>query len=201
MPPGYGTAHRGFGPCRSHGNRDEHEGWIVALEIAREEHITPWDALLKSVRLAAGRVSWVDEQLTQAVRANDGDMNQPNVAKWLKESRLERTLLAKMGKAAIDAGVAERMVRQVELEGQLVAEALVHALDVLELTAEQRTIALEAAHARLLSASGSQTLVVQGTVLHDDSGTSRNTNPDSSPPDAQPDDYDDDDDGRNNEEP
>jgi len=176
----------------------------VALEIAREEHITPWDALLKSVRLAAGRVSWVDEQLTQAVRANDGDMNQPNVAKWLKESRLERTLLAKMGKAAIDAGVAERMVRQVELEGQLVAEALVHALDVLELTAEQRTIALEAAHARLLSASGSQTLVVQGTVLHDDSGTSRNTNPssDSSPPGVQPDDDDDDDDdGRNNEEP
>ena len=45
----------------------------MALEIAREEHITPWDALLKSVRLAAGRVSWVDEQLTQAVRANDGD--------------------------------------------------------------------------------------------------------------------------------
>lgn len=175
----------------------------MALEIAREEHITPWDALLKSVRLAAGRVSWVDDQLALAVRQNDGDMNQPNVAKWLKESRLERTLLAKMGKAAIDAGVAERMVRQVELEGQLVAEALVHALDVLELTSEQRTLALEAAHARLLSASGNQTLVVQGTVLHDDSGTSRTTNPPnpSSAPEAQPDDYDDDDDGRNNEEP
>src|SRR5213079_1408474 len=141
-------------------------------KIAREEHITPWDALLKSVRLAAGRVSWVDEQLTQAVRANDGDMNQPNVAKWLKESRLERTLLAKMGKAAIDAGVAERMVRQVELEGQLVAEALVHALDVLELNAEQRTIAPKAAHAHALTQSGTQTHLVQRALRQEVPGTS-----------------------------
>lgn len=180
MPPGWKTNHFGWGPCRAHADEFVHDGWVVAVTMAREEQITPWDALLKSVRLAAGRVTWVDEQLDAAVRANDGDMAQPAVTRWLQESRLERTLMAKVSKAAIDGGVAERMVRQVELEGQLVAEAIVHALDVLDLTADQRAQALTAAHQRLLSAGDSQTATVHGTVLHDDSGRSRTT---SGPPD------------------
>lgn len=140
----------------------------MAMEVARELAITPWEALLKGVRLAAGRVAWVDTQLDEATRREDGDMNAPIVAKWLKESRLERTLLAKMAKAAIDGGVAERMVRQVELEGELVAAAVVKALDALDLTAEQRTLALEAAHAQLLAADGNQDTTVFGTKLKDD---------------------------------
>lgn len=140
------------------------------MDVARELNITPWEALLKNVRLAAGRVAWVDSQLDEAVRRNDGDMSKPEIVKWLKESRLERSLMAKMAKAAIDAGVAERLVRQVELEGELVAAAVVAALDKLELTAEQRTLALEAAHAQLLTADGDQSVTIHGhgTRLSDD---------------------------------
>jgi hypothetical protein len=165
---GQGTAHAGYGPCITHADDDVHEGWVSALDVARELNISPWDALLKNVRLAAGRVAWVDEQLRAVVAANDGDMSVPVVARWLKESRLERTLMAKMAKAAIDGGVAERMVRQVELEGQLVAAAVVAALDKLELTSEQRTLALEAAHAQLLSAELDQSTTVLGTVIKDE---------------------------------
>lgn len=182
MVAGDGTRHFGYGPCKSHGDKDLHEGWVSALDVARELNISPWEALLKNVRLAAGRVAWVDEQLSEAVRANDGDMNKPEIARWLKESRLERTLMAKMAKAAIDGGVAERLVRQTELEGQLVAAALIAALDKLDfLTTEQRTLALEAAHQKLLSIEDDQTITVHdhGTKLYDD--RPKQTGPDNRP--------------------
>lgn len=120
------------------------------MQVAREENISPWDALLSATRLAANRVAWVDQQLAGAVAANDGDEGTPQVRGWLKESRLERALLARTAKAAVDAGVAERLVRQVELEGRIVAEALGRALDALELTAEQRQAAYAVAHRELL---------------------------------------------------
>lgn len=123
------------------------------MEVARELQVSPWDALLLGVRLAAGRVAWVDEELRRATReaeADDGGGSSA-VRSWLKESRLERTLLARTAKAAIDAGVAERLVRQVELEGQLVAEVLGRTLDALDLSAEQRQTAFAVAHRELLA--------------------------------------------------
>ena len=200
--PGAGTQHVGFGPCLTHADADVHEGWVSALDVARELDISPWEALLKNVRLAAGRVAWVDEQLTQAVRENDGDMSKPIIAKWLKESRMERTLMAKMAKAAIDGGVAERLVRQTELEGQLVAAAVIAALDKLDfLTTEQRTLALETAHQTLLSADGDQSTTMHGhgTRLHDDrphrndpdARPSSSSDTDWIPPDPEPGDEDD----------
>jgi hypothetical protein len=58
--------------------------------------------------------------------------------------------LARTAKAAVDAGVAERLVRQVELEGRLVAEVLGRTLDRLELGPEQRQEAFAFAHRELL---------------------------------------------------
>jgi len=122
----------------------------MALEIAREEQVSPWDALLRATRLAANRVAWVDRQLAEVVARHDGEPFAAEVRAALKESRQERTLLARTAKAAVDAGVAERLVRQVELEGRLVAEVLGRTLDQLELTAEQRQTAFVVAHRELL---------------------------------------------------
>jgi hypothetical protein len=119
--------------------------------VAHEENISPWDALLRATRLAANRVAWVDGQLAEAVAASDGaEEPVPAVRRWLDESRRERNLLARTAKAAVDAGVAERLVRQVELEGRLVAEVLGRTLDALELSAEQRQVAFATAHRELL---------------------------------------------------
>lgn len=132
------------------------------MDVARELNITPWDALLHSVRVAAGRAAWVDAQLKQAVQRNDGESNAGEVKSWLKESRHERMMLARISKAALDAGVAERMVRNVELEGEIVAEVIGRVLDRLELTGEQRVLAFDEAHRQLLaleSPSGGATTV------------------------------------------
>lgn len=148
--PGEGTEHYGMGPCVVHETSDVREAWRVAMEVAREESISPWDALLRATRLAANRVVWVDQQLASVVARNDGEPFAAEVRAALKESRNERTLLARTAKAAVDAGVAERLVRQVELEGRLVAEVLGRTLDALELTAEQRQTAFATAHRELL---------------------------------------------------
>lgn len=163
MLAGEGTKHAGYGPCAAHGSAAQHRAWELALEVARELDVTPWDALLKATRLAAGRSAWVDAQLDEAVRANDGDAQAPAVLRWLAESRKERTLLARTAKSAIDAGVAERLVRQVEFEGKLVAEVLGRTLDALELSAEQRQLAFATAHRELVQLEAAQPSNPEGT--------------------------------------
>lgn len=121
------------------------------MDVARELNITPWEALLKAVRVAAGRAAWVDAQLAEATRRNDGDAGAAEVRGWLKESRDERMLMARTAKAALDAGVAERIVRQTELEGEIVAEVIGRVIDKLALTAEQRVLAFDEAHRQLLA--------------------------------------------------
>lgn len=143
------------------------------MDVAAELDVSPWDALLLSVRKAAGRVAWIEYQLTDSVRRNDGDMACAEVKGWLKESRDERTLMAKMAKAAIDAGVAERMVRNVEMEGQIVAEVIGRVIDRLNLAPDVRMLAFEEAHRQLLvleNPSG-EPVEVQGTwnPIRDDS--------------------------------
>lgn len=135
------------------------------MDVARELNVSPWEALLKSVRSSAGRAEWVDAQLREAVARTDGEPANAEVAYWLKESRLERTHLAKVAKAAIDAGVAERLVRNVELEGQLVAEVIGRVIDSLDLAPELRVKAFEVAHTQLLvlEAPSGAPVEVQGT--------------------------------------
>jgi hypothetical protein len=120
------------------------------MTVAKTYEISPWEALLLSVKLAAGRVAWVDGRLRDIVNAHDGDDDAVEVRRWLKVSRDERRLLATVAKAAVDAGVQERLVRQVELEGQVLADVLVRVLDSLELGPERRQQALEVAQQELL---------------------------------------------------
>lgn len=117
--------------------------------MARELDVSPWDALLLAVRVAAARVTWVDEQLRSVTAATDGDPTDVRVLELLRQSRAERRLMAQSAKAAIDAGVAERLVRQVELEGRVLADALDAALAAVGASPDARLNALEAAHRTL----------------------------------------------------
>lgn len=120
----------------------------MAFELAERYEVDPWAALLLAVRLSAYHAQQVD-MILATLRAPESNSDEALVRAWQHESRMERMLLAKTAKSAIDAGVAERLVREVELEGQLVALAVVAALDSLEITQDDRTRALEAAHRKL----------------------------------------------------
>lgn len=136
----------------------------MAHEIAAELDVSPWEALLSSVRRAAGRVAYVDAKLA-AVEAelrpggsNDGG-GTGELRAWLAESRKERLILARVAKAAIDAGVAERLVRQVEMESAIIVRVLARTLDALELDPDSRVRAHEVVHQQLLAITGSDDLV------------------------------------------
>jgi hypothetical protein len=123
---GTGTDHPGTGRCSAHGGKNEHEtmvgAWVVAHAYAKELECTPWEALLKVVKIAAGKVAYCKYKLGDA--DNDEDL-EPGGRLYYWVTLEERWVvnLAKMAQVAINAGVAERLVRQVELEGQLMVRA------------------------------------------------------------------------------
>lgn len=158
-PAGAGTGHKGWGVCRWHRGQwaAVEKTWRNAVDLAEEMDVTPLEALLYSVRTAAAHAAWTDLQLRAAIKAQDADPGEePDSAvnKWLTESRRERTLFAKISKAAVDAGVAAALVQRIELEGNAVADAVTAALDILGLTPEDRFRALGAAQDRLLAIAG-----------------------------------------------
>lgn len=129
----------------------------MAQELAAERDITPHEALLGLVRTASARAAWTDGVIVNAMREHvdaGGDPLKPpsELVPWLRQSREERKLAAATAKQAVDAGVMAALERRLDLEGELVANALGAALDVLDLSHEQRVVALEAAQGRLLEA-------------------------------------------------
>lgn len=140
----------------------------MAIRLALELDVTPWEALLTEVRRSAARCAWLDahvadvaerfeqvRELTVATDMHDDAIPRyglpPTVYDLLVESRKERRHLAIVSKAAIDAGVAERLLRNVEAETNLVFAALGAALGQLALSDDDRRRALGAARAKLVA--------------------------------------------------
>jgi hypothetical protein len=131
----------------------------MAQDIAKEENITPHEALLRLVRTATNRAAYVDTIITEQLRrhiADGGDpLDPPKELKgWLGQSRLERKLAATTAKQAVDAGVMAALERRLDLEGELVATVLGGVLDSLDLPHDQRMAALGTAQQLLLEAGG-----------------------------------------------
>lgn len=158
---GAGTNHLGAGPCSQHGGGGRlgsREGaWIVAHGFARQLDVTPWEGLLVAVKIAAGRVAWIEAKLAGATEdrqlepvnneaisepGRDADHDGTNLSYWVKQAEVWHDRLARVSKLAIDAGVAERLVRQLELEAQLMLRATNLTLDELGLDDDTRRRAL-----------------------------------------------------------
>lgn len=136
---GEGTKRKGYGKCRRCSTRFDEEMWVTVFKNAKRLQIDPWTALLETINLTAGRLMWIEEQLDNA----DED-DTPELVIWIREARKERELLARASKAAIDAGIAERMVRDKQLEGKVVAQMLNAVINKLNLSEEQKLIAYRA---------------------------------------------------------
>jgi hypothetical protein len=118
--------------------------------ITGELDISPWDALLLEVRRTCYRVAWVDQRVEAELERErqlepdaghfheDVVMVRTEMKRWMAESRNERRHLARVAKAAIDAGIAAHIVRNAELEARTIAWVLGQSLDVLELDDDAR---------------------------------------------------------------
>lgn len=153
---GHRTDHPGLGPCRGHGGARSHvqEVWAMAQDIADEWNISPHEALLGLVRTASARAAWTDSivkaKLRRHVESGGAPDDPPDgLVPWLRYSRDERIAAMRTAKSAVDAGVMVALERRLDMEGEVVADALGAVLDVLDLDHDQRVLALSAAQARL----------------------------------------------------
>lgn len=124
----------------------------MAYAFAEEYDLSPWESLLYVIRITAGRVRYC-EQVLAGVRddrelegratgeplgvvnggAKDGEVVEGRDLRWWVEtSERERVLLAKVSKAAIDAGVAQLLVEQELSAGRLLADAMIRVYRELE---------------------------------------------------------------------
>lgn len=125
---GQGTDHPGIGPCARHGGNSIYEnaraGWLMGHSLAQHLNTTPWEALLGEVHRSAGELVFLDAKVASA--SCDADLEPGgSLHYWDVKREKQRLHLARVAKMALDAGVQERMVAQIELEGKLYAEAMV----------------------------------------------------------------------------
>lgn len=148
---GWGTSHPGFGLCKLHGGNSPSGIKSAAREQARlfavgmlghEADVDPLSSVLQAVRLAAGATAYYRVQLASL------GLEAPPALVEDYERSIERQ--ARIAKLAVDAGVAERLVRIAERTAEQIALAAEEALAEVGADAELRR-AFAAAFSRSLA--------------------------------------------------
>mgnify|MGYP001026058986 CR=1 FL=1 len=149
-PAGWGTDHPGIGPCKLHGGSTPNHTNAARTERARRavatyglpRDIDPAKALLEEVHRTAGHVAWLaakiaesdedslvwgpaeetEKSATPVPGTDTKHAARPNV--WLDLYQRERTHLVRVSKAALDAGINERLVKLAEQQGTMLAEII-----------------------------------------------------------------------------
>jgi hypothetical protein len=166
---GQGTNHVGAGKCLVHGGAKRHGraygAWLMAHAFGVELNITPWEALLKAVRIAAGKVAYCEWVIGQAnsdlelegrvTRTGEGeeallihpDTGEPlgvgqfrDLSFWVRQSELWHDRMAKTAKMAIDAGVAKWEIEKAEQDAAAIASVLNAVVDGLSEVVDETTL-------------------------------------------------------------
>jgi len=156
-PAGDGTKYP-VGRCSRHRPAsdmyvDVYGAWIMAHMIAMEEDISPWDALLREVKQAAGEVAWLQKKVSEA--PDDASLLDPEgYASWLQQWREARKELVRTAKIAIACGIEERAVQIMEQQAMNIAMILNAALASLDLDPEQEALARGIMRTKMLELEG-----------------------------------------------
>lgn len=180
-PAGWGTDHPGEGTCKLHLGSTQNHRIAAQREQARQAVVTyglprevdPGQALLEEVHRTAGHVAWLASVVaeldgdavvwgvveeTDRTFGEDGGGTEtkrkavPNA--WVLLYQQERKHLAAVSKAAIDAGVSERVVQVYEQIASSYVQVLERVLDELGLSAEQRARVPQVVQAQLRAITG-----------------------------------------------
>ena len=130
---GQGTPHFGIGRCRWHlGNTKQHQLHAVkeeararmvefgqSAEFGQSIDVDPATALLGVLHLSAGHLNFIKAELSEIEEKTS--MEGQILLRLFDE---ERDRIARISKAALDAGVAERQVRLAEMYGEALANLL-----------------------------------------------------------------------------
>lgn len=133
---GRGTDHPGVGKCSRHGGNRMYERTKAAMlmghSLGKELSISPWEALLKAVRISAGMAAWYQARLDE-VDESDHDAFLPGGTAYPVVQGLERANqdTARYAKMAIDAGVSKILVERVQVQAMQLGKVINGVLDSL----------------------------------------------------------------------
>jgi hypothetical protein len=129
---GWGTDHQGVGSCKYHGgstasHRASAERRRQIEFMGRPKDISPLDAIIWAIKIAAGEVEWLGSQIAEINNKNDWieftiQGQQLHVFQRARGEAMDR--LVKYSKDAIALGLAERAVRMAEQFGATLARLL-----------------------------------------------------------------------------
>jgi hypothetical protein len=124
---GQGTLHKGYGRCKFHGgstpSHRKHAAILEAqqrmIQLGGPIEVPPHEALLAMLYIASGHVAFLRAEIAilEELPENDG----PALLTLFGE---ERDRVAKIAKACLDVGIAERSVRVAEQFGEQLATIL-----------------------------------------------------------------------------
>jgi ribosomal protein L35AE/L33A len=159
----------------------ERQALVAAEAFGLPREVDPHTALLEELHRAAGAVQWLGALVadleresivwgkvkethgTQLEKGTDnGTTKAAAVNVWVRLWTEERDRLAKVAKTCVDVGIEERRVRLAESAGQQLAAVIRSVLDQLELSDEQRVLALRVVPDELRRLAGD---VVPGQVV------------------------------------
>lgn len=148
---GQRTVHPGVGNCFRHGGGAERVvgAWMMAHLIARQLDVSPWEALLLTVKRAAAWSQFYETKLAQCT--DDEELRPGGVFHdWVVAYERVTDKLARYSKMAVDAGVAAIMVQQARSEGETIARVLNQAIGTAGLDEETEQRLRTALRAALL---------------------------------------------------
>lgn len=127
----------------------EHPDFAPGAKFGGDRYITnvtAEEALLEEVRRSVAMVRYLEEKIgswsaddlpTLVSETSRGAASTTDEAAWLLLYREERAHMVRTSKLAIDAGIAERMVRIAEDQGRLLANGIKAVLQALNLSPDQ----------------------------------------------------------------
>lgn len=134
------TDHKGVGRCTYHGGNTlpgQVEGFMVmAHAYALEFNTTPPEALQAELQRTEGAIRWLQEKLSTADEAEDGDLalvRDGSLADFVDMYDKQRGHLVRVAVAAINSGVTQLLAEDMQRKGERIAEVMDEAIAALGL--------------------------------------------------------------------
>lgn len=154
LPAGQLTDHIGYGKCSFHGGNtptlrtsaarymggDVIDRMTNAYGLGGPVEISPQEALLQEVRRSAGHVGFLQDRLNLFDLKLGEEVLAEAKRELLELYQKERLMLAKIAKAAVDAGIAQERVQLEREKGVKLVEVLREVFDALGLSIEQQRL-------------------------------------------------------------